>query len=134
MNLETQAARDGLLENLEFRTKSPFASRLLIAEVAALGLKKWDKLLPCGDIVDIHGVDHITIFPASFFFPRTGKEKALSSICPLVTVAGLQAGIVGFHLGLIALDMLHTVDLGVTKHWLGVSFFIILESLVCIHV
>ena len=74
MNLETQAARDGLLENLEFRTKSPFAGRLLIAEVAALGLKKWDKLLPCGDIVDIHRLDNITIFPAWVRFPHQQGE------------------------------------------------------------
>ena len=116
-----------LLSHLEIR-KSPWAGRLLTSNLDQFGLLKWDKVQPTADLKDIHAIDGISAFPAACYFFRVDDQKCLSSLCPLMSVPGIQEGIVGFGLGCVALDTLHTLDLGVSKCWLAVSLYVLLDS------
>ena len=51
-------------------------------------------------------------------FLRT-ENSHLNNLCPFWSLPGIQVGILGVTPANIALDTLHTVDLGVTQHYIG---------------
>lgn len=73
--------------------KTPFAGRLVIYPVRRFGLAKFDKLCATGPLLTIHDLESLCSFPVDVFFFRRRDESQLNSICPIVSIPGVQSGI-----------------------------------------
>jgi hypothetical protein len=97
---------------LHFQKKGPITGRLVKRDLAQFGLRRGDKLVPCGAIVDIHDVEGLDVLPATLFFFRSDPTSQLSGLSGFVGIDGIFAGLQGFNFSRLQFDVLHTVDQG----------------------
>ena len=72
-----------LLSKLRFHLKYPHEGRLLQEDIVYLGLKKFDRLIPGADLVDIHAIDKLDIYPSRvvFFFSICQAQQIVIAEC-----------------------------------------------------
>ncbi len=81
-------------------------------DCSKFGLKKGQRLLAAGAVHDIHLLSQVDL-PCDPTFFDTNSGMGVHSISPLLT------DVRGFHIGHVALDVMHILDLGVSQHLCG---------------
>ena len=94
--------------------------RALTSDVASLGLKKWDRLMPTESLQDV-GAFELKSLPLMVKFWRMQSTDRLLHDCPLMDVPGIG-------IGSWAVDLLHTWALGVLAGHVATVFRFIVKS------
>ena len=128
--IDSESTRDEIVGCLELRRKNPFPGLLLNMDLPHHGLRKFDKVHSGADLVDIHGIPEISSYPTVVCFWRNDRDSFLNHASSLLPIPGVQSGLAHFDMRHLALDAMHTVDLGCSKRWLGASFHTLFESTV----
>ena len=97
--------------------------RILLRDVAPLGLAKGDALVVCGDVRDLHMTGEqllqITPRPRLTFFRSAGAP--VKFVSPLM-------GVMGAGLGMVCIDRMHSLDLGAVSAFNGVAIRRLLQA------
>ena len=112
---------------MKYHHKRPFAGRLVSASHPEYGLKLHDRLHPGGSVESLADYDEITVLPAKIYFWRY-LGSHLTGVCPLIECPGLWPGIIGVTIASIQIDVLHTMDLGVTQKIIGFVLMLLISS------
>jgi hypothetical protein len=91
------------------------------------GLKLHDRLHPGGALDYMGAYEKLDTFPATLLFYRC-QGSHLNGVCPLINYPGVENGIMGLSMECIEIDVLHTIDLGVTQRIIGFVLMLILNS------
>ena len=106
------AERDALLAALFYDKRSDGASgRCLRAAIPAFGLEAGDRLEPSDGLPDVSALDTAADFPLQLVFWRRSEETASRHRNPIFD------GPAGVTVELLSVDTLHTLNLGVMKHY-----------------
>jgi len=124
--LESSADHKAVCDNLYFDLKKQQGSigRALLSDIEHLGLRKDDRLEPHWLLMDVADFGtNIREFPTTVLFWRPLMNSICTHRCPLFDAA----------LGItpkrsIALDLLHTLHLGVMLVWCNIALGMLLLS------
>ena len=113
------AERDALLAALFYDKRSDGASgRCLRAAIPAFGLEAGDRLEPSDGLPDVSALDTAADFPLQLVFWRRSEETASRHRNPIFD------GPAGVTVELLSVDTLHTLNLGVMKHYFKHLFWV----------
>ena len=88
-------------------------------DLPLLNLQKFDRLEPNPLLLNVNDFDAIDVFPATVLFWRTESETIARHRNPLFSIPGV------WH-GLLLIDILHCVFLGVGQNWVVASMWRVL--------
>lgn len=97
--------------------------RALRDSVAELGLRANDRLEPNELLADVADFERITSFPARVLFWRRSRESLCTRRCPLFDE---QCGV--SIVRSVALDVLHTLHLGVMLSWCKLAMWALIDA------
>lgn len=104
------------------RRKDGSHGRALTRDVPVLGLLKGDRLEPSAALPDVAGFEDLRVFPVQVMFWRQSRQTWALHRNPLLNPA-LGIGINSF-----AVDILHTLNLGVYQRMVAKSWWVLLLS------
>ena len=124
--VRTEEEMTELLRRLQVdgRVKNSWPGLVLLEEFPELRLEKGFRIVEAGRVTDIWALGELELPVELTSFDCKG-EHGLNLLCPLFDV-------VGFNIEMLALDVMHVIDLGIAQYLVGTVFRELIESNVCL--